>query len=95
MGQIYFSSENVHVLGDSMKCEHCGTELKTLGEFCPGCGAKLSVTTKTLDTAEAAGEKTFEVWKKVGKGALRVTGKAFSKIGEAAQKAGKKKEGEK
>jgi len=75
-----------------MKCEHCGTELKTFAEFCPGCGAKLSATTKTIDTAEAAGEKTVDVGKKVGKGALRVTGKAFSKLGDAAQKVGKKKE---
>ena len=75
-----------------MKCEKCGMELQTWGEFCPGCGAKLSATTKTLDTFEAGGEKTVEV----GKGALRFTGKAFSKVGEAAQKAGKKekKEGE-
>ena len=73
-----------------MKCEKCGMELQTWGEFCPGCGAKLSATTKTLDTFEAGGEKTVEVGKKVGKGALRFTGKAFSKVGEAAQKVGKK-----
>jgi len=70
-------------------------ELQTWGELCPGCGAKLSATTKTLDTLEAGGEKTVDVGKKIGKGALRVTGKAFSKLGEAAQKAGKKKEEEK
>ena len=73
-----------------MKCEKCGMELQTFGEFCPGCGAKLSVTTKTLDTVEAAGEKTIDVGKKVGKGALRITGKALSKVGEGAKKAGKK-----
>jgi len=39
---------------------------------------------------EAAGEKTVDITKKAGKGALRVTGKAFSKLGEATQKAGKK-----
>ncbi len=43
-----------------------------------------------MDTMEAAGEKTVEVTKKMGKGALRITGKAFSKMGEVTEKAGKK-----
>ena len=79
-----------------MKCDNCGMELQSGWEVCAGCGKKLTVGTKTLDTVEDVGEKTIDVGKKVGKGALRITGKAFSKIGEAAQKAGKKekKEGE-
>jgi len=73
-----------------MKCDNCGMELQSDWEVCAGCGKKLGVVTKTFDTVEDVGEKTFDLGKRATKGALRITGKAFSEVGEAAQKAGKK-----
>ena len=44
--------------------------------------------------AERTGEATVDVGKKVGKGALKLGGKAPSGGGSLAKKAGKKPEGE-
>lgn len=44
--------------------------------------------------AERTGEATVDVGKKVGKGALKLGGKAPSGVGSLAKKAGKKLEGE-
>lgn len=73
-----------------MKCDNCGMELQSGWEVCAGCGKKLGVVLKTFDTVEDVGEKTIDIGKRATKGALRFTGKAFSEVGEAAQKAGKK-----
>ena len=59
---------------------------------CPSCGHTVGMLTKTGDVAERAGEKTLEVGKTVGKGALRLGGKALSGVGSLAKKAGKKVE---
>ncbi len=73
-----------------MKCEHCGAELPAGANHCPGCGHEVGVLTKTGDVAERAGEKTVEVGKAVGKGALRLGGKALTGLGNVTKKAGKK-----
>ena len=75
-----------------MNCEHCGAELPPGAESCPSCGQAVGLMTKTGDVAERAGEKTVEVGKKVGKGALRLGGKALSGVGSLTKKAGKKLE---
>lgn len=71
-----------------MRCEHCGAELAQRAGICPSCGHTVGMLTKTGDVAERAGEKTVEV----GKGALRLGGKALSGVGSLAKKAGKKVE---
>ncbi len=77
-----------------MKCEHCGAELPPGAKTCPACGKEVGVLTKTGDVAERTGEKTVEVGKTVGKGALKLGGKGLSAVGGFAKKAGKKLEGE-
>lgn len=73
-----------------MNCEHCGAELPQGAKSCPACGAEVGLLTKTGDVAERTGEKTVEVGKTVGKGALRLGGKAVGGLGSLAKKAGKK-----
>ncbi len=75
-----------------MNCEHCGAELPQAAKTCPACGAEVGLLTKTGDVAERTGEKTVEVGKTVGKGALRLGGKAVGGLGSLAKKAGKKME---
>ncbi len=75
-----------------MNCEHCGAELPSGAGTCPACGAEVGLLTKTGDVAERTGEKTVDVGKKVGKGALRLGGKALAGVGGLAKKAGKKVE---
>lgn len=75
-----------------MNCEHCGAELPQGAATCPACGQEVGLLTKTGDVAERTGEKGVEVGKKVGKGALRLGGKALSGVGTLAKKAGKKAE---
>ena len=75
-----------------MNCEHCGAELPAGAGTCPACGQAVGMLTKTGDVAERAGEKTVDVGKKVGKGALRLGGKGLSAVGGLAKKAGKKAE---
>jgi hypothetical protein len=80
-----------------LNCGHCGAELPQGAKSCPACGTEVGLLTKTGDVAERTGEKTVEVGKQVGKGALRLGGKALSGVGTLAKKAGKKleEEGEK
>lgn len=80
-----------------MNCEHCGAELPQGAATCPSCGQTVGLMTKTGDVAERAGEATVDVGKKVGKGALKIGGKALSGVGTLAKRAGKKleEEGEK
>ena len=73
-----------------MNCEHCGAELPPGAGTCPSCGQAVGMMTKTGDVAERAGEKTVEVGTKVGKGALKLGGKAVSGLGSLAKKGGKK-----
>lgn len=73
-----------------MHCEHCGAELPAGANNCPSCGHAVGALTKTGDVAERAGEKTVEVGKTVGKGALRLGGKALTGLGNVTKKAGKK-----
>ena len=73
-----------------MRCEQCGAELPQGAGTCPSCGHAVGLLTKTGDVAERAGEKTVEVGKTVGKGALRFGGKAVGGLGSLAKKAGKK-----
>ncbi len=75
-----------------MNCEHCGAELPQAAKTCPACGAEVGLLTKTGDVAERTGEKTVEVGKTVGKGALRLGGKAVGGLGSLAKKVGKKME---
>ncbi len=75
-----------------MNCEHCGADLPQAAKTCPACGAEVGLLTKTGDVAERTGEKTVEVGKTVGKGALRLGGKAVGGLGSLAKKAGKKME---
>lgn len=75
-----------------MHCEHCGAELPAGASTCPSCGHAVGTLTKTGDLAERTGEKTVEVGKVVGKGALRLGGKGLSAVGGLAKKAGKKVE---
>ncbi len=75
-----------------MNCEHCGAELPAAAKTCPACGKEVGLLTKTGDVAERTGEKTVEVGKTVGKGALRLGGKGLSAVGGLAKKAGKKAE---
>lgn len=77
-----------------MRCEHCGAELPQGARSCPSCGKEVGLLTKTGDVAERTGEKTVEVGKTVGKGALKLGGKGLSAVGGLAKKAGKKLEGE-
>ena len=77
-----------------MNCEHCGAELPQGVRACPACGKEVRLLTKTGDVAERTGEATVEVGKKVGKGALRIGGKALSGVGSLAKKTGKKLEDE-
>lgn len=87
-----------------MRCETCGYELAHDAQFCPSCGAQVGTITKAAGTAEEIGEKTgdlvvkgVEKAKPIGKGLVKVTGKALEKVGSAAKKTGKKlkEEGEK
>jgi uncharacterized membrane protein YvbJ len=80
-----------------MKCETCGYELAHDAQFCPSCGARVSTVTKAAGTAEEIGERTGELVAKgvekakpLGKGLVKVTGKALEKAGSAAKKTGKK-----
>ena len=73
-----------------MNCEKCGSEMLHGANNCPNCGAPVGVVGKTGDTLEQAGEKSIEVGKKVGKGAVRIGGKALSGVGSLAKKGGKK-----
>ncbi len=75
-----------------MNCEHCGAELPDAAKTCPACGKEVGMLTRTGDVAERTGEKTVEVGKAVGKGALRLGGKGLSAVGGLAKKAGKKAE---
>ncbi len=75
-----------------MNCEHCGAELPAGAATCPACGKEQGLLTKTGDVAERTGEKTVDVGKKVGKGALKLGGKGLSAVGGLAKKAGKKME---
>lgn len=77
-----------------MKCEHCGAELPAGAGTCPACGKAVGLMTKTGDVAERTGEKSVEVGKQVGKGALKLGGKGLSAVGGFAKKTGKKLEGE-
>jgi zinc-ribbon domain len=77
-----------------MNCEHCGAELPQAAKTCPACGKEVGLLTKTGDVAERTGEVTVDVGKKVGKGALKLGGKALTGIGSLSKKAGKKLEGE-
>ena len=77
-----------------MRCEHCGAELPQGAGTCPVCGKEVGLLTKTGDVAERTGEATVDAGKKVGKGALKLGGKALSGVGSLAKKAGKKLEGE-
>jgi len=73
-----------------MKCEHCGGELPDNAKACPSCGKAVGLLTKTGDVAEQTGEAVVDVTKKVGKGALRLGGKALTGLGNVTKKAGKK-----
>ncbi len=75
-----------------MNCERCGAELPQGAGSCPSCGQTVGMLSKTGDMAERTGEKTLEVGKTVGKGALRLGGKAVGGLGSLAKKAGKKME---
>ena len=80
-----------------MHCEKCGYALPHGAAFCPGCGVKLGVTTKTVDATEQAGQATVDLTKKavhaakpVAKDVVRLTGKAIAKVGSLTERAGKK-----
>lgn len=77
-----------------MNREHCGAVLSQAAKMCPACGKEVGLLTKTGDVAERTGEATVDVGKKVGKGALKLGGKALSGVGSLTRKVGKKLEGE-
>ena len=75
-----------------MRCSQCGAELPHGANSCTNCGAPVDATTKVGDTAQRTSEVAVDVGKKVGKGALKLGGKALAGAGSLAKKAGKKLE---